>query len=120
MNSLEISREIKERLKWELLLKSTTATPAIALIAFGVSYFRFGVTYYADLVSALMLICGLNAIVRFFIGKWAIQKKIEKKIAVRLVFYSLTINVTLWIATFLIVFLQITPTGIPFSIAFMI
>ncbi len=120
MDELEILHEIKQRLKWELLLKSTTASPAVALIAFGVSYFRFGITQYADLVSALMVLCGLNTVVRFFIGKWTIQKKFEKKTGLRLVFYSLALNVALWTATFLIVFLQIEPTGIPFSTAFMV
>lgn len=120
MSSLDISREINERLQWELVLKSTTAAPTLVVIAFGVSFYQFGITFFSGLFLALTILCGLNSAVRLFIGKLAIQKKIEKNLAIQIVLHSLTLNVFFWSAAFLIVFLQTPITSLPFAIAFMI
>jgi len=113
-------QEIKKRLKWELVLKSTTAVPPIVILALGISYFRFDITHYANLVSALMILCAVNASVRYFIGRRGIQKKIEKNRVVQFVFFSLTLNTILWTVTFLIVFLQTAVSTAAFGLAFMI
>ncbi len=112
--------EIKSRLKWELVLKSTTATPVIAVLALSVAYFQFGVTRYSNTVTVLMILCALNAGVRYFIGLRGIQHKIEKHRTARFVFFSLALNTVLWTLTFLIVFLQTSASTLPFTIAFMV
>ena len=120
MYSSEPREEIKQRLKWELVLKSTTAVPAIVILALGISYFRFNVAYYADAVSVLAILCAINAGVRYFVGQRGVQKKIEKKKVIQFVFWSLSLNMMLWTILFLIVFLQTDVSSSAFALAFMI
>ena len=120
MNSSELTQEIEKRLKWELVLKSNTAAPVVVILGLGIAYFRFGVAYYADALSILAILCAFNAVVRFFIGRWGIQKKMDHQLVVKFVFYSMALNGFLWAVIFLIVFLQSPVTGLSYALAFMI
>ena len=118
-----IDLEIKNRLKWELLIKSTAATPVIFFLCLGVAYYQFNLTRYANTVSILMLMAAINTTVRYFIGRVGLKIKNEKKCTVQVVrwtIFSVNLSTILWVVTFWIVFCQVPLTSIEFVVAFMI
>lgn len=40
MVSADVKRKIKDRMRWELVLKSTTAAPTIATLVAGIGYLQ--------------------------------------------------------------------------------
>ncbi len=123
MSTTELHQEIKNRLKWELVLKSTAATPVIFILSLFVVYYQFNVDRHPHIISLLMFLTAINAGIRYFIGAVGFRKKIEKKSIVQimqLMVFSLNLNMILWSLTFWIVFSQISVATTSFAVAFMI
>ncbi len=103
----QLKLEIKRRLFWQLVLKSNTAAPQIAILALALSWYKFNVPKYAALLSGLLILCAVNAIARNYIGYLGLKKAIEETKVFNFVFYSIVLNTFLWSSSFFIMSLQI-------------
>lgn len=120
LGSTSLSREIQNRIHWDMVVKNTASAPALFLLSILLAYYKFDLPSDQFAIQMITVLIAINTFFRWLSGVLSSRNTISKKLAVRFLIFSAFLNMGLWSYLFSLCFNQVKPDSYQFASIFVV